>query len=85
MQELPRERKSGNIRFCHVNKLTFALVDDVVVTDQIWARLLLANDKLLVRDAVGVHTEPDAKHTRGNEVHFWNFFFFVVDDLVFLI
>jgi len=66
----------------HVDKLTLAKVDDVVVTDQLGSLLLLGYVMLLVGHTIGDEAETDSNHAFGDEVHFGHFLFFVVDNFI---
>lgn len=85
MQERLGEAEAlGLLQIGHVDELALNLLDDVVVTDKYWAGELLAYEVLLVGDAIGNKTKPNANDALIEEVHFWHFFFFIIDHLVFI-
>ena len=68
---------------CHVNELTLTLVNNIMITDDLRPRLLLCNGVLFVKDTICNQTKSNSDDTFSDEVHFKNFFFFVVDNLIF--
>ena len=84
MQEFLSQSKALHIlrRGHHVYELTFALVYYIVITDNLTTTLLLGDGKLIFQKAIGYEAEADANDTFGDEVHFQDLFFFIVDDLV---
>jgi hypothetical protein len=82
-QELFGQGKASHLFDAHVDESALAVVDDVVITDQLRAHQPLADVLLLLGDAVGHQAEADADGSLLEEVHLFNFIFFIVDEAVF--
>lgn len=84
MQELFGQSKASHLfLMCHVDESTFALLDHVVITDQLGAWQLLTDVPLILGDTVGNQTEANSDSSFSKEIHFWHFVFFIVDEIVF--
>jgi hypothetical protein len=63
----------------NVDKLTLALVNDVVVANEVRARKLFADKVKLVAHTILNQTETDTDLTFIEEIHFWHLVFFIID------
>lgn len=67
---------------CDVDELTLALVYDVVVTDKLGTSQLLANEVLLIGDAVCYQTETDTDSSLVEEVHLRDLILLIIHNFV---
>ena len=66
----------------HVNKLAFGVVDDVVVTNHLLARLS-QGDSMRFCGASICQAESDSNRSIMDKVHLWYLIFLVIDDPIF--